>query len=219
MKKLSSRSLALASASGYLVVSILIGTALVTTQKQEPRALNTPNDYNNDYNRTTAWPTVTTRTTRTTRTTTTTTEAVDYRLVSGPSGLVTAIPNSWTVSQGDVATVQIARSSAWPGFELRFGGAPPENPQLSLFQRISAAHEAKTGKNSYSMESLRDTTLRGYPSVKWSYTTAPNGVAQFCTGAWWEANGVEYVLFVVSPPSGRAQAEKMLSLMTTHAKP
>lgn len=216
MEKLSSRSLALASASGYLVVSILIGTALVTTRKDEPQAQNTPYDYSTDYRTTTAWPTVTSRSTRTT---TTTTEVVDYQLISGPSGLVTAIPDGWTVNQGDVATVQIARSGAWPGFELRFGGAPPEKPQLSLLQRISTAHEAKLGKNSYSMESLRDTTLHGYPGVKWSYTTAPNGVPQFCTGAWWEANGIEYVLFVVSPPSGRAQAEKMLNLMTTHAKP
>lgn len=214
MEKLSSRSLALALASGYLVVLTLIGTALVIAQKEEPAALEPAYEYT--YTTTTTKTTA--RPTRTTRTTTTT-AAVDYKLVSGPYQLVTAIPEGWTTRQGDVETVRIARSTTYPGLELRFGGAPAEDPSKTLRQRITAAHEAKLGKNSYSMEVLRDLTWRGYPAVRWSYTTAPNGAAQFCTGTWWEADGIEYVLFVVAPPSDRAVAEKMLNLMTTHAKP
>ena len=161
----------------------------------------------------------TTTTTRPVRRTTTTTADTSYDLTNGAYELVTAIPKGWVTRQGDVSTVLVARSDTMPGYELRLGGAPPEDPAKTLFERISTAHEAKLGKNSYSMETLRDTQFHGYPAVEWSYTTAPNGVPQFCTGAWWEAGGIEYVLFVVSPPSGRATAGKLLDLMTTHAKP
>ncbi|GAB2819093.1 hypothetical protein [Lentzea nigeriaca] len=216
MEKLSSRSLALALATGYLVVSVLIGAAMVAAQKEEPRALNDPTY---DYTTTTKRTTATTTTQPVRRTTTTTTRAIDYQRVSGAYELVTAIPEGWSTRTGDVSTVQVARSAAMPGFEMRFGGAPPDDPSKSMLGRITAAHQAKLGKNSYEVEELTDTKFHGYPSVVWSYTTTPNGTRQYCTGVWWEAGGIEYVLFVVSPPSERTQAESLLNLMTTHAKP
>ncbi|MCP2249416.1 hypothetical protein [Lentzea aerocolonigenes] len=215
MEKLSSRSLALALASAYLVVSTLTGIALMTEQKPEPHALDATTY---DYTTTTATGTTTT-TTRPARRTTTTTADTSYDLVNGAYELVTAIPKGWSVRQGDVSTVSVARSDTMPGYEVRLGGAPPDEPAKTLLERISTAHEAKLGKNSYAMETLRDTRFHGYPAVEWSYTTTSNGTSQFCTGAWWEAGGIEYVLFVVSPLSGRATAEKLLNLMTTHAKP
>ncbi|WP_367135894.1 hypothetical protein [Saccharothrix sp. HUAS TT1] len=166
-------------------------------------------------------PVITTTTTTTTvapTTTTTSTAALppDLRRLEAPGGLTTAIPADWEVGPGTVATTLVATDPTAPRREVRLGGAPVTDPAKPLLDRITGAAAEREREPGHRRVALTATTIRNHPAVSWEFDeNAANRVAT----AFWEANGVEYVLYSAGPPEEWDLTKSRLAGMVERATP
>ena len=214
----SARPMAALFASGYFAAATAVGI-LLSTASGEPDA--PPTATSSTRGEPTWTPTFTT-TRPTPRPTTTTAAAAvpsGYRTATGPSELKTVLPATWTVSQGSVSTIQVATDPADERHEIRFGGAPPEQPGTTLSGRISTASEESTATD-YRKLLLNPGSFHGFPSVQWDYQfTDKNGVRRQVSAFYWEARNVEYVIYGSSTPEDWPTFQSVLQTMKDRTTP
>ncbi|MFD0199956.1 MULTISPECIES: hypothetical protein [Saccharothrix] len=165
-------------------------------------------------------PTTTTTTPTTTTTTTTPTNPTpDQRQLRAPGGLTTTIPANWNVTTGTVATTLVATDPTSPEREVRLGGAPVTDPAKTLLDRITRAATDREREPGHRRVALTATTIRDHPAVTWDFTEhTPTGPKRVAT-AFWEVDGVEYVLYSAGPPDEWDVTRARLTLMVDAAKP
>ncbi|MFI9010173.1 hypothetical protein ACIGNX_23370 [Actinosynnema sp. NPDC053489] len=144
----------------------------------------------------------------------------DTRRITAPGGLTTTIPADWTVTPGTVATTLVATDPTAPARELRLGGAPVTDPATPLLDRITAAATDREREPGHRRLTLTGTTIRDHPAVTWEFEEnagAPD--AKRVATAFWEANGVEYVLYSAGPPREWDLTKARLTRMVDTATP
>lgn len=192
----------LAGAAGYLALDRHPPTPTPTTAAAAP----TP-------------PAITTTTTTPPPATTTTTLSPDLQRVEAPGGLTTAIPATWTVTTGTVATTLVATDPTSPRRELRFGGAPVTDPAKPLLDRITRAAADREREPGHRRVTLTATTIRDHPAVTWEFDeNTPSGPKRVAT-AFWESGGVEYVLYSGGPPEEWELTRSRLTGMVERSSP
>ncbi|NUT46169.1 MAG: hypothetical protein HOV94_02445 [Saccharothrix sp.] len=213
--------LAFALAAAYIVVAGTAGYLTLPPPRATAAGPATAQRPTTDRTTTTTGTTTTGTTTAgttTTESTTTTTRSPDQR-VNAPGGLTTTIPADWTITTGTVATTLVATDPTSPRRELRLGGAPVTDPGKSLLERITEAATAREREPGHRRVALAATTIRDHPAVTWEFdedaTSGPKRVAT----AYWEADGVEYVLYSAGPPEEWDQTRARLTRMTDSATP
>ncbi|MFE2752218.1 hypothetical protein ACFXGA_09445 [Actinosynnema sp. NPDC059335] len=204
--------LALTSAVAYLLVAGAASYLTFAPPPTPPAAAATPTIP--------SIPTTTvTTTTQTPAPTPTTTNPSDLRQIEAPGGLTTTIPATWTVAEGTVTTTLVATDPTSPRRELRLGGAPVTDPGKTLLDRITEAATDREREPGHRRVTLTATTIRGHPAVTWEFDeNASSGPKRVAT-AFWEANGIEYVLYSAGPPEEWELTRSRLALMSASAKP
>lgn len=151
--------------------------------------------------------------------TTTTGPPPGFHLVEAPGGLVTAVPEGWRVNTGTVATTLVATDPTNPRREVRLGGAPVTDPSKPLLDRITAAAVDREREPGHRRVTLAATTIRDHPAVDWEFDeSAPSGPKRVTT-VFWEANGIEYVLYSAGPPEEWDPTRSRLATMSALARP
>ncbi|WP_158843411.1 hypothetical protein [Saccharothrix deserti] len=210
--------LALSFAAVYVAVAATAGYLTLDTQPPEPTAAAAAT--------TPALPVITTTTTTaaesttsTTPVTTTTTTAnlpPDLKRVEAPNGLVTAIPVQWPVTTGTVDTTLVAADPTSPRREVRLGGAPVTDSSKPLLDRITEAAAQREREPGHRRVTLSATTIRSHPAVSWEFDESATSGPKRVATAFWESNGVEYVLYSAGPPeeweTTRARLARMIEL-------
>ena len=211
--------LALASTAAYLIVAGTAAHLTLDARQPEPTtaALTLPSVTDTTPPTTTTPTTTEPEPTTTPPATTPSTTTPNTRRVNAPGGLTTTIPPDWTIATGTVATTLVATDPTSPHRELRLGGAPVTDPSTPLLDRITRAATDREREPGHRRLTLTATTIRDHPAVTWEFeenTTTPKRVAT----AFWEVNGVEYVLYSAGPPqewdATRARLTHMIETST-----
>ncbi len=140
--------------------------------------------------------------------------------VEAPGGLTTTIPANWTITTGTVATTLVATDPTSPRRELRLGGAPVTDPSTPLLDRITQAATDREREPGHRRVTLTATTIRNHPAVTWEFDeNTPSGGPKRVAAAFWEVNGVEYVLYSAGPPEEWESTRSRLARMVDTATP
>ena len=135
----------------------------------------------------------------------------------GPRGLVTVLPNSFTVTSGQVTGTQVAKDVADPDVEVRFGGDTQES--TGLLETITKAADAESGKPGYQRVALGSAAHRGHDAVEWEFLKPnQNGELRHTRAHYWRVDGIEYVLLVAAPPDRWSEASPILDTMIDHSE-
>jgi hypothetical protein len=140
---------------------------------------------------------------------------VGYVRYTGPQGLATVLPASFTVLGNDTGTVT-AMNRLDPDVQVRFGGAPPEN-LAGLYETISEAARKSSSRNGYRQYALERTTHGGLDAVDWEFQYDPQAGTRRLRAHYWRTGGIEYVLLAEAPPNRWAEAERLLDTMIDHS--
>ncbi|MEU4765347.1 hypothetical protein AB0H12_19020 [Actinosynnema sp. NPDC023794] len=159
----------------------------------------------------TSWPT-------TTRTSTDETP-VEFVGTSGPGGLLTVVPYSFTQLTTRVGSYS-SRDPQDPEVEVRYGGAPPEGAG-DLFESITrAAATTSSTQEGYRQLALNRARHGSFAAVEWEFEhRTAQGDSRWSRAHYWRAGGIEYVVLVQAPPHRRAEATRLLDTMIEHSRP
>jgi hypothetical protein len=220
-KQIGALPLALSFAVAYVVAAGAAGYLALDARPAEPTAAGATT--------TPALPVITTTTTTTTVTTpaaaptvvtTTTVElSPDLKRVEAANGLTTAIPVTWPVTTGTVETTLVAVDPTSPRREVRLGGAPVADSSKPLLDRITAVAAQREGEPGHRRVSLSATTIRSHPAVSWEFDESATSGPKRVATAFWESNGVEYVLYSAGPPEEWDLTRFRLTQMVELARP
>ncbi|ROP40448.1 hypothetical protein [Saccharothrix texasensis] len=143
----------------------------------------------------------------------------DLRRIDAPGGLSTVVPVGWEVTTGTVATTLVVTDPTSPRRELRLGGAPVTDPSTTLLDRITRAAADREREPGHRRVTLVPTTIRDHPAVSWEFDeNTPAGPNRVAT-AFWEAGGVEYVLYSAGPAEEWDRTRSRLAGMVERAAP
>ncbi|MEV8439904.1 hypothetical protein AB0425_21225 [Actinosynnema sp. NPDC051121] len=149
---------------------------------------------------------------------TTTAVPAGYFRYTGPEGLSTVLPQSFSVTSGNDTGVVTARNTRDPDVEVRFGGAPPETYE-GLYDTIAeAAAKTSTTRDGYRQHALERTYHGDLDAVEWDfqYDTA-EGPTRRIRAHYWRTGGIEYVLLARAPPNRWTEATRLLDTMIDHS--
>ncbi len=194
----------------YLVVSAMIGAALLATPQPEAEAGVRP-----------TMPTyVADQDSRDSTTTVTTTRPAPngFRRVTGPQLVQTVIPIGWKVARGGAPGAMRATDPSDSGQFIGYGGAP------AVAGDIADAHaesETKFAERTaqYERIDLNRATYAGHPAVEWEYYHNDGSGQQHVRALFWQVEGIEYFIFASGPETAWQRMLPIYDEMVANSRP
>ena len=152
--------------------------------------------------------------------TTTTSPALDFVSVSGGGGIVTEVPAGWPHHRTRSPTVDEAVDPADSLRLLRYGGAAPADGQALVDRLATYEQEKVPSLDGYRRVRLEYVASQGLDdAAEWEFEYYDDARNQLhCSGHYWLAGGIEYVLFAQSRQSDWEATEPMLERMIDSAR-
>ncbi|MGW5051931.1 hypothetical protein [Actinokineospora sp. NPDC004072] len=141
-----------------------------------------------------------------------------YQRVVGPGGLVTTVPDGWTITRSTGPGAVQATDPADPNRFVRYGGAPP--PAASLNQsHVDYAAAFGRAKPGYRPIRLDAVTYRGMPAVEWEFSHDDPAGRRQAKSLYWRTGGVEFFIYAASTADRWAETEPIYRTMMANATP
>lgn len=212
-RSLSSRWLAVSCAALYLVVSVVIGAALLTTPQPDTAAgvqARLPTYVADQDPRGTEDSTTTVVTTRP--------PPNGFQRVTGPELVQTVIPIGWHVARGGAPGAMRATDPSDSGLFVGFGGAQAPAEDIA---DAHAASETKFAERTtdYERIDLNRATYAGHPAVEWEYQHNDGSGPQHVRALFWQVDGVEYFIFASGPEPRWQRMQPVYDEMVAHSRP
>lgn len=214
VRSLSSRWLALTFAAAYLVVSAIVGVALLTMpngNSVQPPVI--PPNYlsdNGDEGRSasTAEGSETTRVAPT-----------GFQFVSGPANVQTVIPVGWqTVTAGGPGAMRGSDPSD-AGREVGYGGARAKSTDL-VQTRLAEETSFAERTASYERIDLTRASYGGHVAVEWEFTYDDGRGTQHVRALYWLVNEVEYFIAAAGAEAvWETRMKPIYDAMVAHSRP
>ncbi|WP_424189004.1 hypothetical protein ACOBQX_11640 [Actinokineospora sp. G85] len=136
-----------------------------------------------------------------------------FQRVTGPAGLVTAIPAGWLISRATGPGALQATDPTDPLRYLRFGGSPaPADDLLRSHEEYEARFSPP--RRDYQRLSLGTAAYRGTTAVDWEFEhETAEGPRTHVRSMYWRAGGVEYFIYAASPATRWAETAPIYSTM------
>lgn len=213
VRSLSSRWLALTFATAYLVVSAIVGVALLTMPKAntaQPPAL--PPSHLSDSSG--GGSSSTTQGGETTRV-----PPPGFQFVSGPANVQTVIPIGWqTVTAGGPGAMRASDPSD-AGRVVGYGGARAKSTNL-VETRVSDETSFAERTASYQRIDLTRASYGGHMAVEWEFTYDDGRGVQHVRALYWLVNEVEYFIFAAGPETvWETRMKPIYDAMVAHSRP
>jgi hypothetical protein len=208
LSSLSSRWLAVTCAGLYLVVSAVVGAALLATPRPEtgPGATEVPADVA-ERSENGITTTITTRPPPT-----------GFQHVDGPERMRTVIPVGWRVAKGGAPGASRAADPADSARFVGFGGAPAPSTDIAEAHAETESSFAER-TTAYRRIELNRATYAGNPAVEWEYRHDDGTGTQHVRGLFWRVDGVEYFVFASAPESEWPRMRPVYDQMVAHSTP
>ncbi|WP_143229314.1 hypothetical protein [Actinophytocola xanthii] len=207
---LSSRWLAVTCAGLYLVVSAVVGVALLAAPRPDADQLDrdAPAD-------------VAERTedgTGVTTTLTTHPPPAGFQHVQGPERMRTVIPVGWRVARGGAPGALRAADPSDSARFVGFGAAPAPSTDIGQTHAETESRFAER-TTAYRRIELNRATYAGNPAVEWEYRHDDGTGTQHVRGLFWRVDGMEYFVFASAPESAWPRMRPVYDEMVAHSTP
>lgn len=211
VRSLSSRWLALTFATAYLVVSAIVGVALLTmpnTNTVQPPTI--PPSYLSDDSVGGGSPSAA-ETTRVAPT--------GFQFVSGPANVETVIPIGWpTVTAGGPGAMRASDPSD-AGRVVGYGGARAKSTDL-VETRVADETSLAERTVGYKRIDLTRASYGGHMAVEWEFTYDDGRGIQHVRALYWMVNEVEYFIFAAgAEPVWESRMKPIYDAMVAHSRP
>lgn len=213
VRSLSSRWLALTFATAYLVVSAVVGVALLTMPKNntvQPPVV--PPSYLSDNSG--GGPPSPSESGATTRAAPT-----GFQFVSGPANVETVIPIGWqTVAAGGPGAMRASDPSD-AGRVVGYGGARARSTDL-VETRVADETSFAARTTGYERVDLSRASYGGHLAVEWEFTYDDGRGTQHVRSLYWLVNEVEYFIFAAGAESvWDTRMKPIYDTMVAHSRP
>lgn len=207
VRSLNSRWVAWLSAAAYIVVSAVIGAALLAVPKTNPPDTGDMTTYMTGD--TMLGPGAGAAAS---------TAPAGFQTVRGPVGLRTVIPDGWqTVSAGSPGAMRAVDPSD-AGRIVGYGGAPATTTDLAAEHLAYETRFADRTTN-YRRLDLNSATYGGHPAVEWEFRHDDGRGTQRVHSLYWLVDGVEYFIFASGPDEQWARMAPIYDAMVANSRP
>ncbi|WP_258904545.1 hypothetical protein [Actinokineospora sp. UTMC 2448] len=141
-----------------------------------------------------------------------------YQRVVGPGGLVTTVPQGWTITRSTGPGSVQATDPADPGRFVRYGGAPPPSASLNE-SHVDYARAFGAAKPGYRAIRLDAVTYRGMAAVEWEFAHAIDGGTRHAKSLYWRVDGIEFFIYAAAPAERWAETEPIYRTMMANSTP
>lgn len=208
VRSLSSRWLALALTAAYVLVSAVIGTALLTMPRTDPNAVRQatlpPTYVADDGRRDAPDPTKT--------------APAGYERVAGPADVATVIPAGWLVAATDQPDIMRATDPTRADRFVGFGGAKIKGADFAE-ARVAAESAFAEKATGYHRIDMSTATYAGHPAVQWEFQHDDGRGVQHVRSLSWRVSGTEYTVFASGPDAQWQQMRPIYDAMVGYSSP
>jgi hypothetical protein len=229
--RVSSRWLASAIAGAYVVLSLILGIALLSMPKPSSPgtipAASVPTIVYEDSPTETPGPEgrddsglgrPKTTTPAPTPKPTAPAAPAGYQLVSGPAGLRTAIPAGWpstkTTGPGAVQATDPVDAVRF----VKYGGSPAPGVAIEP-SHVQYENGFATRAAQYKRITLSSASYGGHDAVEWEFEHRDGANLMHVRSLYWRAEGAEYFVMAAAPAARWAQMQPIYETMVANATP
>lgn len=194
----------------YLVVSAVVGAALLSTPRPDTRSSPPPDEP----------PPIEDRGVRSGTDTGTTTRPAPagFQRVTGPEMVRTVIPVGWHVARGGAPGAMRATDPADSGRFVGYGGAPATSEDIAA---VHAENETRFAERTddYRRIELNRANYAGHPAVEWQYEHDDGSGPQRVRALFWQVDGIEYFIYASGPQRQWQRMQPIYDEMVAHSRP
>jgi hypothetical protein len=180
VRSLSSRWLAISLAALYVVVSAVLGAALLVRPEvpsaASPAASAPTYVADEDSRATSTTPHPAPR---------------GFQRVTGPAKVQTVIPVGWRIARAGGPGAMRASDPSDAGRFLGYGGAPATGPDIAA-THVAAETRFADRATDYERVRLNRATYGGHPAVEWEFRHNDGSGLQHVCALYWQVDGTEY---------------------------
>ena len=209
IRSLSSRSLAVSCAALYLVVSAVVGVALLASPRPAPPGVAVSDDPTSVAERNAGQPPTTATPPR---------PPHGFQRVTGPEMVQTVIPLGWRVARGGAPGAMRATDPADGGRFVAFGGAPAPDQDLATTRVVNETKFAAR-TDDYERIDLIRATYAGHPAVEWEYEHDDGSGPQHVRALFWQVDDVEYFIVASGPVQHWQRMRPIYDQMVANSRP
>lgn len=141
-----------------------------------------------------------------------------FRRVAGPGGLVTTVPEGWTITRSTGPGAMQATDPADPTRFVRYGGSRQQGSDL-LASHVDYERRFARDKPDFRRVGMAAVDHRGAPAVEWEFEHgSPEGVRR-ARSLYWRVNGVEHFVYAASLVEHWPQTEGIYRTMVDNSSP
>jgi hypothetical protein len=203
VRSLSSRWLAVCCAVAYLVVSTVLGTALLVhpaTPSVASPATSLPGYLSDQDSRADRPP------------------PPGFQAVAGPAKIRTVIPIGWRIARAGGPGAMRASDPSDAGRFLGYGGAPAQTKNLAK-RHVRAEARLAESATDYSRVRLAEATYGGHPAVEWEYRHDDGSGLRHVNALYWLVDGIEYFIYTSGPAEQRSRMQPVYEAMVANSRP
>lgn len=187
VRSLSSRWLAVCWAAAYVVVSAVLGAALLV-RPEVPTAASPASSP----------PTYVAGEDARTTTTTTRPPPNGFQRVAGPARIQTVIPVGWRIARAGGPGAMRASDPSDAGRFLGYGGAPATTTDIAELHLTAETQFAERATD-YERVGLNRATYGGHPAIEWEYEHDDGSGVRHVCALYWLVDGTEYFVYASGP--------------------
>lgn len=203
VRSLSSRWLAVCCTAGYLLLSTVLGAALLV--RPEAPAMPDPGTSQPSY--------VPDRGPRPDRQ-----PPAGFQAVAGPAKIQTVIPVGWRIARAGGPGAMRSSDPSDAGRFLGYGGAPAETTDIAK-QRVRAETQLAERATDYSRVRLAQATYGGHPAVEWEYRHDDGSGLRHVCALYWLVDGIEYFVYASGPAEQWSRMRPVYDAMVANSRP
>lgn len=192
-------------AAGYVVVSAVLGAALLVRPEIESAA--TPGS---------SLPTYVAD--KDPRDTTTRPPPQGFQRVAGPASVQTVIPIGWRIARAGGPGAMRASDPSDAGRFLGYGGAPSATADI-VELRLLAETDFAARATDYKRLRLDSATYGGHPAVEWEYEHDDGSGPRHVCALYWLADDTQYFVYASGPAEQWSRMRPIYDAMVANSRP
>lgn len=207
VRSLSSRWLAISLAALYVVVSAVLGAALLVRPAVPSAASPAPSSptyvADEDARSTSATPHPAPH---------------GFQRVSGPAMVQTVIPVGWRIARAGGPGAMRASDPSDAGRFIGYGGAAATGTDIAAAHVVTETQFADRTTD-YQRLRMNRATYGGHPAIEWEYRHDDGSGLQHVCALYWQVDGTEYFIYASGPDEQWSRMRPVYDAMVASSRP
>jgi hypothetical protein len=204
VRSLSSRWLAICLAALYVVVSAVLGAALLVRPEVPSAASPAPSSPTyvaDEDSSTTPHP-----------------APHGFQRVAGPAKVQTVIPVGWRIARAGGPGAMRASDPSDAGRFIGYGGATAAGTDIAA-THLATETQFSARATGYQRVRLNRATYGGHPAIEWEYRHNDGSGVQHVCALYWLVDGTEYFVYASGPDEQWPRMRPVYEAMVANSRP